>query len=96
VGVSLEALAQQLGVPDPSVLGAVFGHWTDLVGEGVAAHAEPVSLRDGVLVVAVDQPAWATELRYLGADLRRRVSEVAGTATVRSIRIRVSPHWPPR
>ncbi len=85
----LEKLAADLGVAPPSVLGPVFTGWADLVGDQVAAHATPVSLRGGVLVVVVDQPAWATQLRFLSADVRRRLAEVAGDDAVREVQIRV-------
>jgi predicted nucleic acid-binding Zn ribbon protein len=67
----------------------VFSRWEEAVGAGVAAHARPVSLNDGVLVVAVDQPGWATQLRYLSADLLLRLADVAGEGVVRRIEIRV-------
>ena len=69
---SLEGLARRLGAPTASALGAVFSRWEEAVGPTIAAHARPVSLTDGVLVVAVDQPGWATQLRYLSTDLLRQ------------------------
>ena len=57
---------------------AVFGCWAEVVGEQVAAHARPISLRDATLVVAVDQPGWATQLRFLEGDLRERLSTAPG------------------
>ena len=86
---SLEHLARRLGAPTASALGAVFSQWDDAVGPSVAAHARPVSLADGVLVVAVDQPGWATQLRYLSADLLTRLAVVAGEGVVGRIDIRV-------
>ena len=50
--------------PDPRALGTLFSRWSDAVGEVVAAHARPVSFDDGRLLVEVDEPAWATELRF--------------------------------
>jgi predicted nucleic acid-binding Zn ribbon protein len=82
-------VAAHLGVPAPDVLGAVFAHWEQVVGPSVAAHSKPVTLRDGVLVVAVDQPAWATQLRYLQADLLRRLGEAAGPGEISEVEVRV-------
>ena len=42
-----------------------------------------------LLVVTVDDPAWATQLKFLESTLRRRLAEVAG-ATVERIEVRVS------
>jgi predicted nucleic acid-binding Zn ribbon protein len=86
---SLEHLARRLGAPTATSLGAVFSRWEEAVGPTVAAHARPVSLSDGVLVVAVDQPGWATQLRYLADDLLARLGEVAGEGVVGRIDIRV-------
>jgi predicted nucleic acid-binding Zn ribbon protein len=86
---SLEHLARRLGAPTASALGAVFSQWDEAVGPSIAAHARPVSLADGVLVVVVDQPGWATQLRYLSADLLRRLADVAGEGVVGRIDIRV-------
>jgi predicted nucleic acid-binding Zn ribbon protein len=86
---SLEHLARRLGAPTASALGAVFSQWEEAVGPSVAAHARPVSLADGVLVVVVDQPGWATQLRYLSTDLLQRLADVAGDGVVGRIEIRV-------
>jgi predicted nucleic acid-binding Zn ribbon protein len=85
----LEGLARRLGAPTASSLGAVFSKWDDVVGATVAAHARPLSLTDGVLVVAVDEPGWATQLRYLTNDLLARLADVAGPGVVGRIELRV-------
>lgn len=90
IGESLDATTRRLGSPGVGVLGAIFARWEELVGAEVASHARPYRLRAGVLVVEVDQPAWATQLRFLSGDLLRKVSEVAGPDGVREVQIRVS------
>ncbi len=67
----------------------MFARWEQVVGPEVAAHAEPRSLRDGVLVIAVDQPAWASQLRFLGADLLARIRDATGCADVVEIQVKV-------
>ncbi|HET9442844.1 MAG TPA: DUF721 domain-containing protein [Acidimicrobiales bacterium] len=91
----LEALARRLGAPTASALGAVFARWEEAVGPAVAAHAQPVSLTDGILTVVVDEPGWATQLRYLNASLVARVAAVAGPGVVGRIEIRVRGPQPP-
>jgi hypothetical protein len=41
--------------------------------------------------VAVDDPAWATQLRWLEADLVTRLGEVLGEGEVARIEVRVQP-----
>ena len=86
---SLDAFARRLGAPEAAPLATVFAHWPDVVGEQVAAHARPVSLVRGVLVVAVDQPGWATQLKYLGSQVVDRIGEVAGAGLVERLEVRV-------
>ena len=89
VSESLDRVTRAMGVPRATVLTAVFARWEQVVGPEVAAHAEPRSLRDGVLVIAVDQPAWATQLRFLGPELLARVREATGSSDVAEIHVKV-------
>jgi predicted nucleic acid-binding Zn ribbon protein len=89
VNDSLDSVARSLGMAPAGAVGSVFGHWAELVGDQVAAHTRPVSLRDGVLVVLVDHPTWATQLRFLEQDLRARMAETIGDGTVTRIDVRV-------
>ncbi|MGH9184065.1 MAG: DciA family protein [Acidimicrobiales bacterium] len=98
VGASLDRVASALGAPDAAVLATVFGSWEELVGGGVAAHARPRSLRDGVLVIAVEQPVWATQLRWASPVLVERVNQVVGRRVVDRVVLRVDApgSGPPR
>ena len=59
-------------------LGTLFSRWTDAVGQSVADHARPVLLDGERLLVEVDEPGWATQLRFLEADVLERLRSVAG------------------
>lgn len=89
---SLTGVVRSLRGPDrvasTQAIGGVFGRWTEVVGEAVARHVQPVKLDGTRLVVEVDDPAWATQLKFLETDLRQRLSEVAGAA-VEAFEIRV-------
>ena len=60
------------------------------MGPALARHVRPLRLSGGVLVVAVDQPAWATQVRALGAGLLTRVGEVGGVVPDR-LQVTVKP-----
>ena len=90
VGDSLDRVTTSLGVPSSSTLARVFAAWPELVGESVAANTRPRSLRDGALVVAVEEPAWATQLRFLEADLLARLAEAVGAGQITRIEVRVA------
>jgi predicted nucleic acid-binding Zn ribbon protein len=75
--------------PSASTIGGVFGRWQEAVGAAVAAHVQPVKLDGTTLVVEVDDPAWATQLRFLEGTVRERLAEVTG-AIVERIDVRVA------
>ena len=85
----LDTVTGRFGAPRSDVLTAIFAHWGELVGETVAAHARPDSLSHGRLVVSVESPAWATQLRFLAGDLLARVAHETGSDDVREVVIRV-------
>lgn len=89
VAASLEALARDLGAPPPRVSACIFGRWQQLAGADLAAHARPVVIRDQILTVGVDQPAWAVQIQYLSATLLRRVQEEVGEEQIKEIRVKV-------
>ena len=69
--------------------------WTEIAGAQLAAHAEPVRLHGGVLVLRAESAAWATQVRYLTGDLMRRANEVLGAGQVASVQVVVGGGTPP-
>lgn len=88
---SLDRVAGSLGVARAGALSGLFGDWERLVGTEVAAHARPLSLRRQTLVVGVDHPGWATQLRYLETDLLRALEQTMGPGGITRIEVRVRP-----
>lgn len=70
----LDRLLKSLRGGDRRTTATVFGRWADLVGEPVCHHVRPLKLDSGVLVVEVEDPAWATQLKFLESDLLRRLN----------------------
>jgi predicted nucleic acid-binding Zn ribbon protein len=94
VAESLDGVARKFGAPRAAVLAAVFTGWEEIVGASVAAHTRPMSLRRGVLTIGTEQPAWASQLRYLGPDLLQRVASVLGEGLVERVEVKVVPQLP--
>src|SRR5580692_5859513 len=83
------------GWREKAAVGAVFGHWADIVGPQLAQHSKPESFDSGELTVSADSPAWATQLRLMAPQLLKRLAEELGHNTVRHIRVN-GPSGPPR
>jgi predicted nucleic acid-binding Zn ribbon protein len=91
LGDSVDVVLRSLRGAGARATAGVFGRWEEAVGVHVAAHSRPALLDDGRLVVDVDEPGWATQLRYLERELLGRLASVAGPDAVRSIEVRVRP-----
>jgi len=78
----LDRLLDHLTGATVATTATVFERWPTIVGRSVAAHTQPLKLREGVLTVAVDDPAWASQLRFLAGDLLERLVEEPGGARI--------------
>jgi predicted nucleic acid-binding Zn ribbon protein len=63
VGPAARELSSANGWSPKVAEGMVFARWDGVVGEQIAEHAQPIALRDGVLSIAAESTAWATQLR---------------------------------
>ena len=89
IGSALDRVARRLGAPTAHALSGLFQRWQELVGESIASHATPVSLKSGLLVVEVDSNAWATQLRFMTTELVERCCAELGEGAVKRIELRV-------
>lgn len=89
LGIALDKLARSLGVPSVDAMTQLFNDWPDVVGGQVAANTQPRALSDGVLTIAVLDPAWSTQIKLLEADLLRKISSAIGEGVVVKLRTRV-------
>ena len=89
VGSSLGDVSKRLGLAAPSTLHQIFAQWADLVGEPLAAHVHPSSMRDGVLRLRADESAWAAQVGYLGTTLVDRINDRLGERIVESVTVSV-------
>ncbi|MGV0791319.1 DUF721 family protein [Mycolicibacterium sp. XJ1819] len=88
-------LARSRGWSGRVAQGSVFGRWPAVVGEQIAAHASPTTLTDGVLTIAAESTAWATQLRMVQAQLLAKIAAAVGDGVVTSLKIvgPVAPSW---
>lgn len=87
----LDDFGGRLGMGSPARVGKVWAHWRDIVGPAIADHADPTSLREGVLRVRADSPAWATEIGYLGTEIKDRINTAVGKDMVGEVRVWIGP-----
>ena len=81
---AVNALAQRLEPLTP--LAAVQRAWREAVGDAIAAEAEPVSERGGVVTIRCRSAVWANELTLLAPDLTARLNAALGEERVTELR----------
>jgi predicted nucleic acid-binding Zn ribbon protein len=84
VSLALEGFTATLA--PASVLGRAQACWTEVVGEAIAAAAQPVAERDGVLTVRCEAAVWAQELDLMASELLARLNAALGGEGVRRLR----------
>ncbi len=91
VGDALDAVMRGLGAPEASGVHLVFDRWAEVVGEALAARTRPLKIDGQRLVLAVDEPAIATHVRFLQTELLARLAELLGPDRVTALDLRVGP-----
>jgi predicted nucleic acid-binding Zn ribbon protein len=82
-----EALARVTAKAAPATtIARLQGCWETVAGPVIAAEAEPVSERSGVVTVACRSAVWANELELLAPGLVKGLNEALGTEVVGTLR----------
>lgn len=64
--------------------------WSNIVGETVAKHCQPISFSKGCLTVNVDSSPWLNELqRYSKGIILQKLQERFGEDSIRDVRFRI-------
>ena len=77
-------VSRRLGLEGAAGIGRLFAGWPEIVGGGHGRTRPAGSDRPSALVVAVDHPAWATQVRRLGDTLLDRVASRPGVRATRA------------
>ncbi len=67
----------------------VLGIWERCVGPGIAAHAQPLSIRGKRLTVVVDSSAWMQQLSLLRPEIAEKLNRSLGENAVDGITLRL-------
>lgn len=84
---ALDHLASTLDMTDVDSINSLFVDWPEIVGEHLARHCKPRSLRKRVLTVEASDQQWATELTWMTSLLIERCCLALGPGSVESVRI---------
>ncbi len=65
--------------------------WPAIVGPVLSQHTEPVNIESDTILVAVDHPAMAQQIRFLQQEIRAACLRKCHVSGIRRIRTRMQP-----
>ena len=65
----LDSMFRDLGISERIKLDALYRQWCDIFSGPLADHTAPTDLKEGLLVIAVDSPAWLQHLKFLKKEI---------------------------
>jgi hypothetical protein len=87
VGDAVERVASARGWRKRLHGARIHGLWSEIAGERLAQHTEPVRLHGGVLVIRVSSSAWAAQIPYLATEIITRANAVLGEDAVQQLTV---------
>ena len=92
----LEKTLKTLEIDVPLKTYSIVGAWNEIVGESVAEHSQPRSIRNQILFIDVAHPTWMQQLQFLKPTLLDQVNAFLGKPLIRDIRFKLgkvsAPH----
>jgi len=91
----LEKTIKTLEIDAPLKTYSIMGAWKEIVGEPVAIHSQPYSIRNRILFIEVSHPTWMQQLQFLKLTLLEKVNHFLGEPLIQDIRFKVGKISPP-
>src|SRR5512137_2734886 len=85
----LEKTFKNLEIDVPLRTYSILGGWDEIVGESVAEHSQPRSIRNRILFIDVTHPTWMQQLQFLKPTLLEKVNTFLGESLIHDIRFKL-------
>ncbi len=79
VGESVERFLRNMGGPPLNVLASLESRWPEIVGPLLAEPTRPIELVDRTLVIGCSDGSWASQVKWMQAQIIDNFAEVLGT-----------------
>jgi predicted nucleic acid-binding Zn ribbon protein len=87
IGEILDGLLRERLFSRGMPIGRLAAEWGSVVGQRLAAETAPVTLEQGVLVVAASTGPWGAQARFLAEQIRKRANEALSGDEVRRVQV---------
>jgi predicted nucleic acid-binding Zn ribbon protein len=85
----LKKFVKDLGWQQSTSVADLMSRWPEIVGEEIATHVsiDVFNADTNELILRTDSTAWATQIRLLSSDLKRRIALEVGDGVVKTLKI---------
>ncbi len=70
----LNSLFRDLGIAERMRIESLRRKWCDIFAEPLSIHTAPAELKNDILVIAVDSPAWLQHLKFLKKEMAQKLA----------------------
>jgi hypothetical protein len=85
----LEKTLKALEIDVPLKRYSTFGAWKEIVGDSLALHTQPRSIRNRILFIDVSHPTWMQQLQFLKPTLLEKINIFLGEPHIQDIRFKL-------
>jgi len=85
----LDKTMKSLEIDVPLKTYSILEAWNEIVGESVAGHSQPRSIRNRILFIDVSHPTWMQQLQFLKHTLLDKVNTFLGEPLIQDIRFKL-------
>ena len=85
----LEKTIQSLEIDVPLKTYSILGAWNEIVGDSVADHSQPRTIRNRILFIDVAHPTWMQQLQFLKPTLLEKINTFLGESLIQDIRFKL-------
>jgi predicted nucleic acid-binding Zn ribbon protein len=89
LGNVLNKFVKDFGWQQPTSIADLMSRWNEIVGEEIASHVsiDIFNADAHELILRADSTTWATQIRLLSSDLKRRIALEVGDGVVKTLKI---------
>lgn len=85
IGTVLDTLLRSLGIERQIDQYKIFDAWNEVVGEQVAKVAKPERIRNGTLIVSVNNAPWRAELTFRKQEILDKIRDTMNSNSITDI-----------
>jgi predicted nucleic acid-binding Zn ribbon protein len=91
IGSVIADVLKQYRPESDSELIKVWPVWDEVVGDAIAANAQPAAFKGDLLLVHVTSSAWIHQLQFLKADIISKLNSALDKPVVAEIKFKIGP-----